>query len=86
MSIAGGFLSYPEAQKVFKDTVGADMPQTFQIIGSVVRRGVKEMNTMFQFMETTGFGADIEECQKMNPELQDFATWLKESGKFQIEK
>jgi uncharacterized protein YbjT (DUF2867 family) len=85
LTIAGDYLSFPEAKKIFKDTTGTEMPQTFKILGSAVRMGVKEMNTMFKFMETVGFGADLEGCRKINPELQDFVAWVKDSGKFKTD-
>jgi hypothetical protein len=34
---------------------------------------------MFDWFGKAGFKADINECRKINPEMQDFGKWLQES-------
>lgn len=40
------------------------------------------LGTMFQRFRDVGYGADVEECRKMNPQMQDYRIWLKENSSF----
>jgi hypothetical protein len=42
----------------------------------------KALGTMFQWFKDVGYGADVEERRKMNPQMQDYRTWLKENSGF----
>jgi len=86
ISLAGDELTLTETQEIFKQVEGKDLPQTFSLVGSAMMFMVKEMGAMFDFFEKEGYGADIGECKKEVPELQDFATWLKEESKWKDEK
>jgi len=82
ISLAGDELTLEDAQKIFKEEMGYDMPVTYGFVGSAVRWAVKEMGVMFKWFGEYGYGANIPELRKMNPDLQDFRKWLKESSGF----
>jgi uncharacterized protein YbjT (DUF2867 family) len=85
ISLAGDELTLEQAKKVFKETLGYDMPETFWFVGSGIKFMVKEMGTMFAWFKDEGYGADIPALRKEEPRLQDFGTWLKESSQFKKE-
>jgi hypothetical protein len=37
---------------------------------------VKDLGYMFKWMRDVGFGVDVKEVRRMNPEMKDFGTWL----------
>jgi uncharacterized protein YbjT (DUF2867 family) len=82
ISLAGDELNFKEAKKVFKETLGYNMPETFGFVGSGIKFAVKEMGTMFSWFKTDGYGANIQQCRQEEPKLQDFKTWLKNSSGF----
>lgn len=83
ISLAGDELNLAQGKKVFKEIEGYAMPETYSFVGSGIQWAMKEMGIMFNWFKTDGFGADIATLRKEEPKLQDFATWLKESSKFE---
>ncbi|RDW69388.1 NAD(P)-binding Rossmann-fold containing protein [Coleophoma cylindrospora] len=82
IGIAGDELSYEQACCVFRETMGVEMPSTFCAVGSVLKVAMRDIGAMFAWFEKAGYGVDIAAARKQNPDLQDFATWLKESSGF----
>jgi len=82
ISLAGDELNIEQGRKVFKDTMGSDLPETFGFVGSGIKYMIKEMGTMFNWFKTDGYGADIQALRKEEPRLQNLSQWLKESSKF----
>lgn len=82
VSLAGDELTLEQAKKVFKESIGYDMPANFGFLGSVVLFMVKEIGTMFKWFGDVGYGVNIAALRKEEPKLQDFGTWLKESSAF----
>jgi uncharacterized protein YbjT (DUF2867 family) len=82
IGLAGDELTLAQAKKVFKDTMGSDLPQTYGFVGSGIKWMVKEVGTMFNWFRDEGYGVDIQALRKEEPRLQDFSKWLKESSKF----
>jgi uncharacterized protein YbjT (DUF2867 family) len=82
ISLAGDELNLADAKKVFKETIGYDMPETFGFFGSGLKFAIKELGLMFSWFKTDGFGADIPQLRKEEPKIQDFRTWLKNSSEF----
>lgn len=82
ISLAGDELTLEQGRKVFKETMGYDMPEAFGFVGTGIKLMMKEMGTMFKWFATDGYGADIPALRKEEPALQDFGTWLKKSSKF----
>lgn len=82
ISLAGDELTLKQGRKVFKNTMGYAMPESFGFVGTGLKFAMKELGTMFKWFETDGYGADIPALRKEEPALQNFSTWLKESSKF----
>jgi uncharacterized protein YbjT (DUF2867 family) len=83
LSLAGDELSQPEAAVIFKEVVGKDMPIAPCLVGSVVKLVMKEaVGMMFQWLKEVGYGANIQECRRIHPGMQDFRSWLTESSGF----
>lgn len=82
LSLAGSELNVHQGRKVFRQTIGSDMPETWGFVGSGIRTMNGDLGSMFKWFRTNGYGADIEALRKDYPELQDFAKWLKESSDF----
>ncbi|EPE31954.1 NAD(P)-binding Rossmann-fold containing protein [Glarea lozoyensis ATCC 20868] len=81
ISLAGDELNLKDGKKVFKETMGYDMPETFGFVGSGIKLASKEMGSMFSWFKSDGFGVDIQKLKQEEPKLQNFSTWLKnESG------
>jgi uncharacterized protein YbjT (DUF2867 family) len=82
ISLAADEMNFKDAKKVFKETLGYNMPETFGFVGSGLKFAIKELGTMFSWFKTDGYGADIQQLRKEEPKLQDFKTWLKNSSGF----
>jgi uncharacterized protein YbjT (DUF2867 family) len=82
ISLAGDELRLVQGKKVFKESLGYEMPETFGIVGTAIRYMVKEVGTLFAWFKYEGYGADISALRKEEPTLQNFGTWLKESSQF----
>jgi len=78
ISLAGDDLTLDQAKKIFKDTVGHEMAENFNAITMAPRHVHNERAMMLKWLKEVGFGAEIEELRKEEPELEDFAKWLKE--------
>ncbi len=87
IGIAGDELNFEQACKVFKDTIGADMPQTFSIVGTLVKTIMGDIGSMFKWFEKDGFNVDMGKAREIHPGLQDFKTWLERESSFEkVEK
>jgi len=86
IGIAGDELNFEEALKVFKETIGVDMPTTFCAVGSVLKFAMKDIGSMFKWFEKDGYAVDIKKTREEYPELQDFRTWLLKSSGFNKEE
>ncbi|KAI9818682.1 MAG: hypothetical protein M1832_004157 [Thelocarpon impressellum] len=82
LTLAGDELNQAEANVAFEGVVGYAMPSTYVILGSVLKWAIKDMGLMFNWFAVEGFGADVPKLRKEDAELQDFATWLKDSSGF----
>lgn len=82
ISLAGDELTQPEAAIIFKKVVGKEMALAPCVIGSALKYVIKDLGPMFKWFEEVGYGADVEECRRLNPAMQDLATWLRESSDF----
>jgi uncharacterized protein YbjT (DUF2867 family) len=83
ISLAGDELTQPQASEIFEKVFGPGrkMPITFGFVGTLIQYAMKELGAMFRWFEAGGYRADLEECRRINPSMQDFATWLRvESG------
>lgn len=79
ISLAGDELTFDEANTIFKEKVGYELPVTYGFIASALLWAVKDVGTMFKFFEDVGYAADIESLRKEYPALHSFADWAKTS-------
>jgi uncharacterized protein YbjT (DUF2867 family) len=87
LSLAGDELTQTEAGVIFRELVGKDMPMAPCLVGSALKMLMKEaLGTMFQWFKDVGYGADVEECRRLHPEMQGFRTWLTQSSVYMNEK
>ena len=82
ISIAGDELTQDEACKVFQKVFGTKMPMIFPFVGNIVQWKVPEVKAMFEWFKEVGFAADVDECKKLNVDMLDFETWLKQESGF----
>ncbi|TKA70842.1 hypothetical protein B0A49_04954 [Cryomyces minteri] len=82
VGLAGAELSFKEANKIFKEKVGMDMPVTFGFMGSALLWGVAEMGIMFKWFNDVGYGVDIPALRKEHPGLLDFGDWVEKKSGF----
>jgi hypothetical protein len=79
ISLAGDELTFDEANTIFKEKVGYELPVTYGFIASALLWAVKDVGTMFNFFEDVGYAADITALRKEYPGLHSFADWVKNS-------
>jgi uncharacterized protein YbjT (DUF2867 family) len=83
ITLVGDELTQPEADAIFKDVVGREMPIAPCVIGSVVKWALKDtVGDMFAWFKNDGYGGSVEECRKAYPQMQDFRAWI-EANKWQ---
>jgi uncharacterized protein YbjT (DUF2867 family) len=82
IGLAGDELTFAQGKKVFKDTMGFDMPETYAFVGALINWMFTEVGTMFRWFQDEGYAVDIQALRKEEPRLQDLSKWLKESSKF----
>jgi uncharacterized protein YbjT (DUF2867 family) len=80
ISLAGDELTQPEANEVFWKVFGRPMPRTYTWAGSILQYMIKEVGIMFTWFKEEGYGADIQQCKNINPEMLDLETWLREES------
>jgi uncharacterized protein YbjT (DUF2867 family) len=82
LSLAGDELTYTQFKSIFEEKTGQILPTTFRFISAAIHMMVKDLGLMFKWFGTVGYGADIKKAREINPDLKDFATWLKEDSQF----
>lgn len=75
ISLAGDELTFSEANAIFKEKVGSELPTTYGFIVSGLLWAIKDVGVMFKFFEEVGYGADVIALRREHPGLQSFAAW-----------
>ncbi len=76
VSLAGDVLSFQQFKEIFEKKTSEKLPTTYQFVAAALCWMSKELGYMFDWFREVGFGADVEECKRMNPEMKRFETWL----------
>jgi uncharacterized protein YbjT (DUF2867 family) len=76
MSLAGEALTFEEFKSTFERKTGEALPMTYRFIAGMLCWMSKELGYMFDWFRDVGFGANIEECKRYNPEMKSFEKWL----------
>lgn len=83
ISFATDSLSYEEANAIFRNKFGRDMPVTWDWLGRLVHLAAwKQLGIMFKWIREDGFNADPGEFTSQYPGMQNFEQWLEQSSKF----
>lgn len=77
ISLAGDEMSVDRFREIFEKTTGEPLPSTYQFLARILNYMSKELGYMFSWMRDVGFGASVEDCRRINPNMKDFETWLK---------
>jgi len=80
ISLAGDELTFEDANKIFLEKTGQEIPVTFGFLATLLLWASTDMGRMFKFFVEKGFGVDIAAVQKMNKGFQDFPTWVEGSS------
>ena len=75
LSIASDELSFQDIDEIFKRKTGKGVPVTFGWLSALVIWSVKDLNTMFGFINERDYGADLP-WLKERLEPTTFAQWL----------
>ena len=79
ISLAGDELSFEEANKIFKEKVGSDIPVTYGIFAMLATWLSHDIGTMFKFFNDPGYSADIKYVNKL-AHVSNFGTWVEKSS------
>lgn len=82
LSLAGAELTFREANQIFKQKFGKDMPSTYGIVSHILLHVAKDVAVMFKWLKNEGTGADVAELKRLHPGLMDFGTWLETESPF----
>jgi len=82
IGLASCEMSFEEVKRVFYEVVGKELPMTWAVVAKGVLWWVPEAKTSFAWFRECGYGADIEELRKLEPGMQDFGGWLRESSRW----
>ncbi|MCJ1376981.1 hypothetical protein MMC17_000071 [Xylographa soralifera] len=82
-TLAGDELTQEEADVIFKEVMGTSMGIAPCVVGKGLKFAMKDtLGAMFQWFKDVGYGADVGECRRIHPEMQDYRAWLLESSPF----
>ncbi|KAF1946951.1 NAD(P)-binding protein [Clathrospora elynae] len=76
ISLAGDALTFDELKSTFEKKTGETLPTTYRFMAQALNWMSKELGYMFTWFRDVGYGADIEECKRINPGMKNFETWL----------
>lgn len=85
ISLAGDELTQQQANLVFKKALGRKLPMTFDMWKTMVFMSAREKGLLFRWFENEGFGADVQECRRINPQMEDLRKWLINSSTWSTE-
>ncbi|KXH57001.1 nucleoside-diphosphate-sugar epimerase [Colletotrichum salicis] len=80
LGLAGDEIGFDEAGEVFERVVGQKMPRTWGVVGRAVRWAFEDAGRSMEWFEEEGYRADVKMLKRMEPRLQSWETWLRESS------
>lgn len=86
LSLAGSDVTFDQANSIFKEKTGNDLPLTYSFLTYLLLWLIKDVGYMFKWFLDEGYGADIAELKKLNPGLLDFGKWLETESKYVTNK
>lgn len=82
LSLAGDDLTFDQANQVFRDKLGYDMPLTYEFIARFIKWMLPELNVMFQYFDEVGFETNVPKLKKLHPGLMGLGEWLEKESAF----
>jgi uncharacterized protein YbjT (DUF2867 family) len=76
ISLAGDELTFEQANTIFHEKFGKDIPTTYGFVGSGLLWAVKDVGLMFEFFKDVGYGSDIKALRNEHPGLLSLGDWL----------
>ncbi|KAK1687983.1 hypothetical protein BDP55DRAFT_658278 [Colletotrichum godetiae] len=80
LGLAGDEIGFDEAEEVFERVVGQKMPKTWGVVGRAVRWAFEDAGRSMEWFEEEGYRADVVMLKGIEPRLQSWETWLRESS------
>ncbi|KXT09686.1 hypothetical protein AC579_188 [Pseudocercospora musae] len=75
--VAGDEISVAEAERVFREVTGQQIPETYEFIARILKWSLHEqLGIMCDWFRTHGFGVDVPQLRKRYPYLENFRAWL----------
>ncbi|KAK0627960.1 hypothetical protein B0T14DRAFT_513594 [Immersiella caudata] len=85
VGLASCDMSFEEVRVAFREVVKKELPMTWAVVAKSVLWWVPDAKTSFEWFREGGYGADIEALRRMEPGMQDFRAWLRESSRWSMQ-
>jgi len=85
VGLASCEMSFEDVRVAFQEVVKKELPMTWAVVAKGVLWWVPEAKTSFEWFRECGYGADIGELRKLEPGMQDFRAWLRESSRWDVQ-
>ncbi|KIW90096.1 uncharacterized protein Z519_09527 [Cladophialophora bantiana CBS 173.52] len=82
ISLAGCDLTQAEADEIFWKVLGRPMPRSYDFVSDFLLYMVPEAGTMVRWFKEQGYGANLEQCRRLNEKMLDFEAYLREESGF----
>jgi uncharacterized protein YbjT (DUF2867 family) len=82
IGIAGDELSLNQARKVFQETFGYKLPETYGFVRRLLRFMFQDVREMTDWVARVGYKVDIPTLKATYHDLRDFSTYLHEDSGF----
>jgi len=76
ISLAGDEMTFEQADKVFREKTGKELPVTYGGPVKIMLWMMKDLGLMFKFFKDEGFGSDVKGLKKRFPRMKSFGDWL----------
>lgn len=83
ITLAGDDLTQAQGNEAMWNAKGRPMIQTYWAVASFLKWAVADVGVMFRWFEEEGYGANLQKCRRINPDMMTFERWLKEESKHQ---
>ncbi|KAI9799818.1 MAG: hypothetical protein M1825_004378 [Sarcosagium campestre] len=83
VSIAGDSLTFNQANIIFREEFGNDMPIAPWVVGKALKWFIRDLGLMFQWFVDEGFGDGlVEKTRQEKSDTMDFKQWLTQKSAF----
>ena len=82
ISIAGDELTWSQADAIAMKVAKKPLPRTNRLVSSFVLHMMTEYYNLVRWIATEGFGADVNECKRLNPQMTTLEEYLRTKSKW----